>query len=65
MIIGLIKNIRRKNPYLLYILSVIFLFWMTAVLTCDDWHNRFVLTVTPFIFLTGMYAFKNNRQAIN
>lgn len=61
-VIGIIKNGGKKNPYLLYIISIIFLFWLTSVLTCDDWHNRFVLTITPFIFLTGMYAFRNNHQ---
>lgn len=62
MLIGIIKKLRSGNPFLLYILSIIFLFWATTVITCDDWHNRFVITITPFIFLAGLYTFKKNNQ---
>jgi hypothetical protein len=36
---------------LLYFISIIFLMCATAMLTCDDWHNRFYLTIHPYINL--------------
>lgn len=56
-IVGLVKMIRRKNKTIVYLLSIILLYWITTLLTCDDWHSRFILTVFPFIFLIGFAAF--------
>lgn len=54
---GARKMFIRKEPALLYLLAIILLYWITTLLTCDDWHNRFILTVFPFIFLIGFSAF--------
>lgn len=56
-LLGIRKKWQSENQTVLYFLSVIFLFWLTSALTCDDWHNRFILTVFPFIFLLGMASF--------
>jgi hypothetical protein len=56
-IIGFVKLYKRKEKILIYLLIIIGLYWITTLLTCDDWHNRFILTVSPFIFLIGMAAF--------
>jgi hypothetical protein len=42
---------------MVYILLIMVLFWVTTLLTCDDWHNRFILTITPWFFLLGISAF--------
>ena len=64
-IIGIWKKIKQKDKRLLFMLSVITLYWITTLLTCDDWHNRFILTVFPFFFLTGLAAFsKNNIEEV-
>ena len=55
---GAWKMFRQKESTLLYLLAIILLYWLTTLLTCDDWHNRFILTVFPFIFLIGFSAFK-------
>lgn len=54
---GAWKIFRSKEPAFLYLSAIILLYWITTLLTCDDWHNRFVLTVFPFIFLIGFSAF--------
>ncbi len=54
---GIGKKIKDKR--IIYFISIIFLFWITTLLTCDDWHNRFILTITPFLFLLGFAAFSN------
>ena len=37
-----------------YFLSAITLTWLTVILTCDDWHNRFFLTISPFLIILSM-----------
>ncbi len=55
--IGTWKKIKRRETTLIYIISIILLYWFTTLLTCDDWHNRFILTISPFLFLLGFAAF--------
>jgi hypothetical protein len=56
-IVGIVKMYIRKEKALIYLLIIISLYWVTTLLTCDDWHNRFILTVSPFIFLIAIAAF--------
>jgi hypothetical protein len=37
-----------------YFLSVIFITWLTVILTCDDWHNRFYLSISPYMIILSM-----------
>jgi hypothetical protein len=55
--IGVIKNFKKRKYMMVYILLIMVLFWVTTLLTCDDWHNRFILTITPWFFLLGISAF--------
>lgn len=42
----------KKNKFLLlYCISVIAINWITVILTCDDWHNRFFLSIAPYIYI--------------
>lgn len=42
----------RNNPNILcYLLSAIALTWFTVMLTCDNWDNRFYLTISPFLII--------------
>ena len=46
---------KRKFPgALIYFGGIIFLTWFTVILTCDDWHNRFYLTISPFLIILSM-----------
>ena len=46
---------KRKFPLALgYFAGIIFLTWFTVMLTCDDWHNRFYLTISPFLIILSM-----------
>jgi peptidoglycan/LPS O-acetylase OafA/YrhL len=56
-----VRNYKKVNLSTIYILLVIALFWITTVLTCDDWHNRFFLTITPYIFILGLSAFTEKK----
>jgi hypothetical protein len=40
----------KKYTYkLLYFYSIMALVWVTTMLSCDDWHNRFYLSISPYI----------------
>ena len=42
----------KHNPNILwYLLSAIALTWFTVMLTCDNWDNRFYLTISPFLII--------------
>ena len=55
--IGIRKKIMHKDKTTIFLFTIIMLYWTTTLLTCDDWHNRFILTVSPFLFLLGLAAF--------
>lgn len=48
---------KRNADIAIYLLSAIGLTWLTAILTCDDWHNRFYLDISPFLIILAMPAF--------
>lgn len=60
--IGIWKKIRQRDKRIIYLIAVILLYWFTTLLTCDDWHNRFILTVTPFLFLMGFAAISKQKK---
>jgi Dolichyl-phosphate-mannose-protein mannosyltransferase len=42
----------KNQPYkLCYLLSAILLVWITVMLSCDDWHNRFYLSISPIVII--------------
>jgi hypothetical protein len=51
--------LKTNTHLLLYCFSLIFLTWSTVVLTCDDWHNRFFLSIVPYIYILSIPALKN------
>jgi hypothetical protein len=48
----------KNKLVLLYCLAFIFITWGTVLLTCDDWHNRFFLTLVPFFYILSVPAFQ-------
>jgi hypothetical protein len=58
LIIFSIRYWIKKAPYpLTYFLLIAMLTWATVILTCDDWHNRFFLTVSPYFIIMAGPAF--------
>ncbi|NTS42124.1 hypothetical protein HRG84_14545 [Flavisolibacter sp. BT320] len=43
---------------LAFVISAIFLFAMTVAMQCDDYHNRFFLTLSPFFSVFTIVALK-------
>jgi hypothetical protein len=56
----------KKNKFLLlYCVSVIAINWLTVILTCDDWHNRFFLSITPYIYILAIPALQKLTGKLN
>jgi hypothetical protein len=53
-ILGIFYWTKIQKLKLLFLLSFIFLTWVTVILTCDDWHNRFYLNISPYLILLSM-----------
>lgn len=52
-----IKSWFRKNKYvLLYCAMLGIVTWAMIILTCDDWHNRFFLTLVPYMYILSVPA---------
>jgi hypothetical protein len=55
MVIISIRYWIKQNPFIIvYILTLIFLTWVTVILSCDDWHNRFFLTISPYLIIMAL-----------
>jgi len=51
---------RKKLPFFAYfIFPLMLIFWLAVVCSCDEWHNRFFLTLTPFIILMAAHGITN------
>jgi hypothetical protein len=50
-ILNLKNQIRYFLPQTIYFICLIFLVTVTVILSCDEWHNRFILSLLPFFLL--------------
>lgn len=48
------KWFRQNKHLLLYCSSLLTITWISVILTCDDWHNRFILSVIPYIYILAI-----------
>lgn len=49
-------NTQHKST-LVFCLSAIIVVWLSVILTCDDWHNRFLVTLLPFLLILSSMSF--------
>lgn len=64
-ILILISFIRfgKKIPLsFVYFFSVIGLFWSLVIFSCDEWHNRFFLTLVPYLIIPALYFFSSKKK---
>ena len=47
---------KKNRPVLIFCLAAVAATWMSVIFTCDDWHNRFYLSILPFLYLLAMPA---------
>jgi hypothetical protein len=55
--VGIRKWNKGKAPEICFILCLIFFTALTTALSCDEWHNRFILAILPFLLLLASLAF--------
>ena len=46
--------LKNNKAMLLYCSTYIFVTWLSVIMSCDDWHNRFFFTILPYIFLLSL-----------
>jgi hypothetical protein len=56
---GIVKSFRRDMYITLFCISNIVVIWISVMITCDDWHNRFLLMVTPFLLILSALTIDN------
>lgn len=56
-LLGIRKWNRSLRPAVLFCLCLVLLTALTAALSCDEWHNRFILSVLPFLLLLASLIF--------
>jgi hypothetical protein len=56
VLLSLRKWATQNKHLLLYCSSLVFITWTSVILTCDDWHNRFILSVVPYIYILAIPA---------
>jgi hypothetical protein len=49
---------KKNRNILLYSLALVLITWGTVMLSCDDWHNRFFLTLMPLIYILNLPLLK-------
>jgi hypothetical protein len=51
------KMFRRFLAETIFMLSYIFLVMLTVILSCDEWHNRFIFSILPFLLMLSVRGF--------
>ncbi|HEX4849396.1 MAG TPA: hypothetical protein VFV08_01255, partial [Puia sp.] len=46
--------IRKEIFKFIYLASIVGLNWLTVILSCDDWHNRFLLILSPYFIILSL-----------
>lgn len=59
---GLIRLMKYYLAEAIFMLTYILLVMLTVLLSCDEWHNRFIFSILPFLLLlaTGLFSKKTN-----
>lgn len=59
-----IARFRKAIPVsFVYFISITLIFWLSVVFSCDEWHNRFFLGLTPFLIIPALYLFTKKKEA--
>ncbi len=50
------QQIKLNHNFMLYCLSIIIVFTISVMLTCDEWSSRFIMPIIPIIILLASYG---------
>jgi len=66
LILATIIKFNKQLPLtFIYYTAIIGVYWLSVVFSCDEWHNRFFLTLTPFLISPALYFFKRKYKFFN
>lgn len=54
--LGIIKFWKINKAFILYILGSILVFTLSVMFTCDDWNDRFIMPILPFVILLSSFG---------
>lgn len=57
ILIGLRRMFRNVFPHTIFLITYILLVMCTVLLSCDEWHNRFLYSILPLLLLMGTGRF--------
>ena len=63
LIFATLLKFNKKLPLaFIYFMAIIVVYWFSVAFSCDEWHNRFFLTLTPFLIIAALYFFKRKSK---
>ena len=62
LIVLSVKKILDRFAEAAYMFTLVILLALTVVLSCDEWHNRFILGILPFLLLMASMFFKKTHS---
>lgn len=65
ILFGIRKMLSYNLPQAIFMLTYISLVLLTVLLSCDEWHNRFMFSILPFLLLLGIGSFIKNTPEKN
>jgi hypothetical protein len=65
IIAGIRKMTKNFLAEFVFMWLIIFLTTFTVILSCDEWHNRFMLAILPFILFLSAAVFTKGANAVH
>lgn len=64
IILNIIKINKKLPVAFIYFIALTVIYWLSVVFSCDEWHNRFFITLTPFFIIPALYLFNKNNTRL-
>ena len=64
-LIGLVKLYKKQKRVFIFIISIFFFFTLSVMLSCDEWSNRFIVPIIPFVMMLGAIGINYCYDKIN
>ncbi|RYZ26100.1 MAG: hypothetical protein EOO10_16490 [Chitinophagaceae bacterium] len=63
ILIGVAVFRRGLTPAFVFTTCLTLVFWLFVIFSCDEWHNRFFLTLTPLLIICATAAFGKKERS--
>jgi hypothetical protein len=62
---GIVSLFKKNKAEVWFSITNIALMAITVMLSCDEWSNRFILSVLPFFLLLAVISISNSKTKLN